>query len=42
MSKQYQTLLVEDVVGSFHSHHATGLLDTSTSEEFDEMLQSIW
>jgi len=43
--KQYQSFFVEDVMGSFHSPHAIGLVDANTPEEFDEMLsnlQSVW
>ena len=43
--KQYQSLFLEDVMGSFYSPRATGLVDSKTDEEFDEVLlnlQSIW
>ena len=42
--KQYQSLFHEDIMGSFYSPHATGLVDKS-NEEFDEMLsylQPVW
>jgi len=43
--KQYQSLFIGNVIGSFHSPHVTGLVDVSTSEKFDKILsklQSIW
>ena len=43
--KQYQGLFIEDVMGSFYSPRATGLVDAKSNEEFDEMLlnlQPIW
>ena len=43
--KQYQGLFIEDIIGSFYSPHATGLVDAKSNEEFDEMLfnlQPIW
>ena len=43
--KQYQGLFLEDVMGSFYSSHATGLVDAKSNEEFDKMLlnlQPIW
>ena len=38
-------MFLEDVMGSFYSPRATGLVDSKTDEEFDEVLlnlQSIW